>query len=295
MKEQNNIEESFDSLFKEQLGNQAVTPPAHVWAGVSGSLATNASIWSTLLGKIIIGTASVLAVSSVVYFSINNTNVEKEATNQKVISEQNQIVSKNELQNVQIPSENFENKLLVQKDNVITKEKKKEVPNLNLTSEPKNDHEIVNQEVKKDDNLTNINQEKDNQISKEDAKNLKEKDGVEKAISVVKDEKTDKTPNPNTLLKVDSSYIFIPDAVTPNNDGLNDEYLIDIKGEEYVQIIIFDQFNSRLFDTKDKTKSWNCTLKNGELAPSGTYIVKVIYKFKNKTEKSTKRVLTLIR
>ena len=82
-------------------------------------------------------------------------------------------------------------------------------------------------------------------------------------------------------LVVDSAMINVPDAVTPNGDGFNDTYLIQLVGEEFVNITIYDAAGEIVFSTKNKYQAWNCTLPNGELAPVGKYFVRVEYKFKN--------------
>ena len=95
---------------------------------------------------------------------------------------------------------------------------------------------------------------------------------------------------------LDSAFINVPDAVTPNGDGYNDGYLIQLVGEESVNITIYDAAGEIVFSTRNKYQAWNCTLPNGELAPVGKYFVRVEYKFKNQA--STRPIispLTLIR
>ena len=94
----------------------------------------------------------------------------------------------------------------------------------------------------------------------------------------------------------DSAFINVPDAVTPNGDGVNDTYLIQLVGEEFVTISIYNSAGELIYSTNNKYQAWNCALPNGELAPAGNYVVRVDYKFRNQAE--TRPIisrLTLIR
>jgi gliding motility-associated-like protein len=73
--------------------------------------------------------------------------------------------------------------------------------------------------------------------------------------------------------------IFIPNAFTPNNDGLNDKFKvqgIDIKD---FHILIFDRWGNLVFESNDINHSWNGYNKNnGKRVNQGTYNYKVRYR-----------------
>jgi gliding motility-associated-like protein len=67
--------------------------------------------------------------------------------------------------------------------------------------------------------------------------------------------------------------IYLPNAFTPNNDGLNDLYqgtLIGIKEFKYLKI--FNRYGQEVFSTPDPMKGWDGTWK-GKKVNSGTYVV----------------------
>jgi len=67
--------------------------------------------------------------------------------------------------------------------------------------------------------------------------------------------------------------IYLPTAFSPNLDGNNDVYkpeYVYIKSLEYFTIL--DQFNNKVFETKDLATYWDGTF-NGKILPSGTYLV----------------------
>jgi gliding motility-associated-like protein len=68
------------------------------------------------------------------------------------------------------------------------------------------------------------------------------------------------------------SAVYVPNAFTPNNDGLNDiikPLLIGIKTLHY--FTIYNRWGQKVFSTSDMNKGWDGAFKNGEKIP-GNYI-----------------------
>lgn len=70
---------------------------------------------------------------------------------------------------------------------------------------------------------------------------------------------------------------WIPHAFTPNNDGLNDEFLpIAIGVEDYI-FEIFDRWGEKIFSTNNKKQGWNGYYK-GVLCKNDVYVWKISFK-----------------
>ena len=79
-------------------------------------------------------------------------------------------------------------------------------------------------------------------------------------------------------------YIFIPNAFSPNFDGLNDVFIpvfspFGLDQKSFV-MEIFDRWGHQLFSTKHLSKGWDGTIQNKqeEIAKDGSYIYKIKYK-----------------
>jgi gliding motility-associated-like protein len=73
------------------------------------------------------------------------------------------------------------------------------------------------------------------------------------------------------VVTAECSSIYMPSAFTPNGDGLNDVFTafgMDLK--EY-QLIIYNRWGEKIFQTKDINLGWDGTYK-GTASPLGLYI-----------------------
>lgn len=79
--------------------------------------------------------------------------------------------------------------------------------------------------------------------------------------------------------------VYVPSAFTPNGDGINDRFRI--LGTDLVKDFewkIFDRNGQVLFQTRDKTSSWDGMFKSAKL-PSGVYVYMITYNEVNQMEK----------
>ncbi len=63
---------------------------------------------------------------------------------------------------------------------------------------------------------------------------------------------------------------FIPNAFTPNGDGINDDFAVTISNITSFHIQIFDRYGQKLFESTDISNRWNGT-SGGKKLPQGTY------------------------
>ena len=72
-----------------------------------------------------------------------------------------------------------------------------------------------------------------------------------------------------TVLDVicEDPYIFVPNAFSPNGDGLND--ILYVRGNvlEKVDFAIYDRWGEKLFETKDKNIGWDGTFRGKPCSP----------------------------
>lgn len=78
--------------------------------------------------------------------------------------------------------------------------------------------------------------------------------------------------------QLDCNEVFLPNAFTPNNDGLNDEYGISnpYSIPELITFEIFDRWGERVFATNDAFRSWDGSYR-GQEVNSGVLMYKVRY------------------
>ncbi len=73
----------------------------------------------------------------------------------------------------------------------------------------------------------------------------------------------------NVSVEVDY-YLYVPTAFTPNNDGVNDCFMIKGVGFEGYEFTIFDRWGTPVFTTTNPEDCWDGTY-NGAPLPTGSY------------------------
>jgi gliding motility-associated-like protein len=90
---------------------------------------------------------------------------------------------------------------------------------------------------------------------------------------------------------------YIPNAFTPNGDGLNDKFII--LGIPYEQVThfnlqIYDRWGQMIYTSNDIREGWDGT-RNGENCPEGVYVWTIYYQDNKKKPVTNKGTITLIR
>ncbi|MBK9735108.1 MAG: gliding motility-associated C-terminal domain-containing protein [Saprospiraceae bacterium] len=91
---------------------------------------------------------------------------------------------------------------------------------------------------------------------------------------------------------------FVPNAFTPNNDGLNDDFIPkgSFLGVRYYSFTIWNRWGDKVFSTDEYTNGWNGQRNNtGETAQPGVYAYLIEYVDPLGEKKKLKGQCTLIR
>ncbi len=89
--------------------------------------------------------------------------------------------------------------------------------------------------------------------------------------------------------------IYMPNAFTPNTDGINDTLMVQGTGIKEIELHIFDRWGLEVFRSTELIKGWDGNFK-GQIAPEGVYSYNLIYKLrKNNSTHSKSGTVTLLR
>jgi gliding motility-associated-like protein len=79
-----------------------------------------------------------------------------------------------------------------------------------------------------------------------------------------------------TYVSVRPNYsFFVPNAFSPNNDGLNDVFRTYTSGVKEFELFLFDSYGKMVFNSSDVEDSWDGTY-DGKPAPQGIYVYQVV-------------------
>ena len=90
---------------------------------------------------------------------------------------------------------------------------------------------------------------------------------------------------------------YIPNAFTPNGDGLNDVFRITGLPPESItafNLQIFDRWGQAIFTSQDVEEGWDGTI-GGEACPAGVYVWAIWYRNEGRHEVTNRGTITLVR
>lgn len=90
-----------------------------------------------------------------------------------------------------------------------------------------------------------------------------------------------------TLLINGPLWVYVPNAFTPNGDGINDAFFPVIDGDdgEIHDFVVYDRWGTPVFESSDKTIPWLGSKNNsGDLLPIGVYVWRLVTRGWGQTE-----------
>jgi gliding motility-associated-like protein len=79
------------------------------------------------------------------------------------------------------------------------------------------------------------------------------------------------------IIKLQSCYITVPNAFTPNNDGRNDYlYPLNAFSVTDLEFKVYNRYGQLVFESRDWTRKWDGTI-SGKEQPTGTYVWMLSY------------------
>lgn len=88
--------------------------------------------------------------------------------------------------------------------------------------------------------------------------------------------------------------LYVPNAFSPNNDGINDTFQPKGYGIRKFNLMIFDRWGEKLFTSDDFSKVWDGTFK-GEICKEDTYVWRIVATGPDDKERELKGKVTIIK
>ena len=275
--------ETFESVLKEKLGNHELPVNPALWKSVSTQAGLSSGSTGLGLGAWIGIASSIVAIAvGVVYFTSGN---EKPAT----ANLEKTTVEKT----IKVPNNNTSQDLSKEKKNTPSMSELKTEPVIKHVFGPVVE-EIPRVNVEEELNEVMLT----NQSSNDFLSVAQEPMKAQSPSPVI----VNNCPQPIALTELHPTekpsvkkIIVMPNAITPNGDGINDVLSLESDGLTDFNVVVLDVANKLVYSSTDPSFKWNGTLLNGDAAPAGTYQYYFTAKDENGTWCNQFSSLTILR
>jgi gliding motility-associated-like protein len=81
-----------------------------------------------------------------------------------------------------------------------------------------------------------------------------------------------------TSKEIPETHLFIPNAFTPDGDGVNDTFMALYNGNDILHFTmeVYDRWGGRIFRSENILIGWDGK-KNGKECPGGVYVYKIVF------------------
>jgi gliding motility-associated-like protein len=66
----------------------------------------------------------------------------------------------------------------------------------------------------------------------------------------------------------DDKYVYLPNAFTPNGDGVNDVLLVRTSDKVQIYLAVFERWGEKVFETSDKNIGWDGKVNGKDADPA---------------------------
>ncbi len=97
-----------------------------------------------------------------------------------------------------------------------------------------------------------------------------------------------------SIIELPFKELIIPNVFTPNNDGVNDVWRLDLSEYKEVKCLIYNRWGNKIYETSNPILNWDAQTTSGVKCNEGTYFY-VVTAIADKEEKIFKGYIQLIR